>query len=49
MKKSEAMSELFLNLSPKEQVQILNTISAKEGVGRSALLLEKDIWLCWGT
>lgn len=39
------LSFLFLKLSPKEQSQILNSYSAN--TGKSAIILEKDIWIVW--
>jgi len=39
--------ESYLTLSAKEQRQILQALSMKENIKRDALLLEKDIWICW--
>ena len=39
------MAESFLSLSALEQREILNTIATRSG--RSAAILEKDIWICW--
>lgn len=39
--------ESYLALSPKEQRQILQALSIRENIKRDALLLEKDIWICW--
>ncbi len=39
------MSEAFLQLSPKDQADILQTRAAK--LGLRAEHLEKDIWICW--
>lgn len=41
------MSEPFLTLSAKEQGQILRTFSINENIRRDAIILEKDIWICW--
>lgn len=41
------MPESYLALSSKEQRQILQAISLNENIKRDALLLEKDIWICW--
>lgn len=39
------MSNLFINLHKKEQAEIFDALSRK--IGRSALQLEKDVWVCW--
>ncbi len=39
------MAEAFLQLSPEEQADILQTRATK--LGRRAEHLEKDIWICW--
>lgn len=39
------MSDVFIQLSLKEQSQILNTLAAQ--IGKSAIILEKDIWIVW--
>ncbi len=39
------MPEAFLQLSPEEQADILQTCAGK--FGRRAEYLEKDIWICW--
>ncbi len=39
------MPEAFLQLSPEEQADILQTCAGK--IGRRAEHLEKDIWICW--
>lgn len=39
------MAKSFINLAPQEQREILEGLSQK--IGRSALHLEKDVWLCW--
>ncbi len=39
------MPEAFLQLSPEEQADILQTRATK--LGRRAEHLEKDIWICW--
>jgi predicted nucleotidyltransferase component of viral defense system len=41
------MSEAYLSLSKKEQTQILTNLSTTRNINRDALLLEKDIWICW--
>lgn len=35
----------FLNLKPKEQAEIIQSISYK--LGKMPVILEKDIWICW--
>ena len=39
------MGDAFLSLSTRERGDILRTLAAH--TGRPALILEKDIWLCW--
>ena len=39
------MAEPFLQLSPEEQAEILQTCAGK--LGRRAEHLEKDVWICW--
>ena len=39
------MTKSFFDLSKKEQREIFDALSSK--IGRSALHLEKDVWLCW--
>jgi hypothetical protein len=39
------VADAFLQLSPEEQADILQTRAAK--LGRRAEHLEKDIWICW--
>lgn len=41
------MSEIYLSLYSKEQAQILRSLSANPNIQRDAILLEKDIWICW--
>lgn len=41
------MPETYLSLSTKEQAQILRSVSTSPSVKRDAILLEKDIWICW--
>lgn len=41
------MSELYLTLSQKDQAQILRALSTNQNIKREAILLEKDIWICW--
>ena len=39
------MADAFLTLNARERSDILGTAAARSG--RSALILEKDVWLCW--
>ena len=39
------MGEDYLSLDVGEQGDILRTVAAESG--RAAVILEKDIWLCW--
>ena len=39
------MTEPFLSLARRERADILGTVAARSG--RSAVILEKDIWVCW--
>ena len=39
------MAEAFLSLDAGERADILQTVAARSG--RSAIILEKDIWVCW--
>ena len=39
------MTEAFLSLDAREQGDILRTVAARSG--RSAVILEKDVWVCW--
>jgi predicted nucleotidyltransferase component of viral defense system len=39
------MAEAFLQLSPGEQAEILQTCAGK--FGRRPEHLEKDVWICW--
>ena len=39
------MADDFLSLDVREQGEILSTIAARSG--RAAVILEKDIWVCW--
>ena len=39
------MAEPFLSLNRRERADILRTVAANSG--RSAVILEKDIWVCW--
>ena len=39
------MAERFLSLDARERADILQTLAASSG--RSAVILEKDIWVCW--
>ena len=39
------MAEPFLSLGSRERADVLHTVAAESG--RSAVILEKDIWICW--
>ena len=39
------MAEAFLSLGVRERADILRTVAAQSG--RAAIILEKDIWVCW--
>ena len=39
------MAEAFLSLDARERADILSTVAARSG--GSAVILEKDIWVCW--
>ena len=39
------MADAFLSLSARDQKDILETVAARSG--RQAIILEKDIWICW--
>ena len=39
------MAEAFLSLAAQDRKDILDT--AAEQLGRPAVILEKDIWICW--
>ena len=39
------MAEDFLSLDAREQGDILRTFAARSG--RAAVILEKDVWICW--
>ena len=39
------MAEPFLSLGARERADILWTVAARSM--RSAVILEKDIWVCW--
>lgn len=41
------MSEIYLSLPQKEQAQILRALATNTNIKRDAILLEKDIWICW--
>jgi predicted nucleotidyltransferase component of viral defense system len=41
------MSEAYLSLSKNEQSQILRSLSMNRNINRNAIVLEKDIWICW--
>ena len=41
------MSDYFLTLPIKEQSEILNGLATKPEISRNAVILEKDIWVCW--
>ena len=39
------MAEAFLSLDARERADVLRTVAARSG--RTAIILEKDIWVCW--
>ena len=39
------MAEAFLSLDARERADILRTVAAQSG--RAAIILEKDVWVCW--
>ena len=39
------MAEAFLSLGVRDRADILQTVAARSG--RAAIILEKDIWVCW--
>ena len=39
------MAEAFLSLGVRDRADILRTVAARSG--RPAIILEKDIWVCW--
>ena len=39
------MAEPFLSLGARERADILQALAASHG--RPAIILEKDIWVCW--
>ena len=39
------MAEAFLSLHARERADIFRTVAAQSG--RAAIILEKDIWVCW--
>ncbi len=39
------MAEPFLSLDARERADILRTVAANSG--RSSVILEKDVWICW--
>ena len=39
------MAEAFLSLDARERADILRTVAARSG--RAAIILEKNIWVCW--
>ena len=39
------MAEAFLPLDARQRADILRTVAARSG--RAAIILEKDIWVCW--
>lgn len=45
MKRKPVVSEIFLQLPPKDQITLLNIHA--QSLGRDAVVLEKDIWVCW--
>lgn len=45
MKEKQIVSETFLQLPRKDQITILNLHA--RSLGKDAVILEKDIWVCW--
>ena len=45
--RKHSVSEAYLSLPQKEQALILGKLSKNKDIKRDALLLEKDIWICW--
>jgi Nucleotidyl transferase AbiEii toxin, Type IV TA system len=45
MKGKRVVSDIFLELPPKDQIDILNIYA--QSTGRDAVVLEKDVWVCW--
>lgn len=41
------MTETFLSLTQKEKTQILTSLATNPKINRDAIILEKDIWVCW--
>ena len=39
------MAEAFLSLDARDRADILRTVAARSG--RAAIILEKDVWVCW--
>ena len=39
------MAEAFLSLNARDRKEILETVAARSG--QPAVILEKDIWICW--
>ena len=39
------MAEAFLSLDARQRADVLRTVAAR--FGRAAIILEKDIWVCW--
>ena len=39
------MAEAFLSLDARQRADVLRTVAARSG--RAAIILEKDIWVCW--
>ncbi len=47
IQKRLSVSEAYLKLPKKAQALILGKLSKNKDIKRDALLLEKDIWICW--
>src|SRR5437667_6081271 len=47
IQRKQSVSETYLSLQKKEQALILGKLSKNKDIKRDALLLEKDIWICW--
>lgn len=45
MNTREAFMQDFLKLNPKEQAEIIQSVSYQ--LGKTPAILEKDIWICW--
>lgn len=45
MNTKETIMQDFLDLNPKEQAEIIQSVSYR--LGKTPTILEKDIWICW--